>query len=669
MDRDVVESRFSRFARSPFLWLFIGAYALRLVYIIQSRQNPLFGANFVDAYMYDLWANELVAGRWVKGAVSHFLPIYPVFLAFIKSILGDSETAVKLVQSIMSSAAAVLVALIGEKLRDRRTGIIAGVLYASTWMLVLYDSEKYAESFCISFLVLSLYLLVVPRAHWGAVLAAGFAFALSAGARPNLLLLVPFVMLWLLWSFWQERRRRWIMPALFAVGTFLIIGPIAARNYQLTGELMLRKQSAWNFYAAVNPDFGGLHPAPGVEFEKYMRLPIRAGARNETDIEEFWKSESWRIVEEQPVAVAGVFLERFLIFLSATEWSQEFDVDAYRSYSSVLSLPLPGAWLLIPFGLAGMLLWRPRTKEQWLLFLFIVISALSIIPFKGTGRYRLPTLMLMAIPAAAVIALLVEAISRRDLRRLAIASGLILLFGAVSWPDWTDLNNRRIARHEFYIALRLSQLDRRTEAITHYQKSMDEDPTDADSAYRIGQILHEAGQDAKAATWLEEALRREADFPEPHVALGEIALAEGDVAAALQHFKSAVELQPNSSPFREKLGRAAVLAGEKELAMENLDHVIRRTPDPLKLLELATQLEEVGALQEALGWYGSLIEDESQNPEVRAAATLAAGELFEARLQDRERALHFYRMAQERFPGTVGARMSADAEKALAPQP
>ena len=54
------EAPLKALSRSSLVVLFVFALAFRIVYILQSTDNPLFGVPWVDAFVYNAWANDMV---------------------------------------------------------------------------------------------------------------------------------------------------------------------------------------------------------------------------------------------------------------------------------------------------------------------------------------------------------------------------------------------------------------------------------------------------------------------------------------------------------------------------------------------------------------------------------------------------------------------------------
>ena len=86
------------------------AFGFRLIYILQSTDNPLFGISIVDAHVYADWADRMAQGIWLWDYVGNYLPVYPAFLAVQQILFGPSPFVNKIIQSLMGSLSAVMLA-------------------------------------------------------------------------------------------------------------------------------------------------------------------------------------------------------------------------------------------------------------------------------------------------------------------------------------------------------------------------------------------------------------------------------------------------------------------------------------------------------------------------------------------------------------------------------
>ncbi|UCD82062.1 MAG: tetratricopeptide repeat protein, partial [Desulfobacterales bacterium] len=542
-----------------------------------------------------------------------------------QKIFGSYPLVNKILQSIMGAGTAVLLAQVAARVWQRQVGLISGYLIATCWMLVVFESEKFAETFSIFFFSLTLWCLVRRSRRYWAILAAGFTFALSAGVRANLFLVLPCICGWLIW---QHRRQKAVAlktAAIFACGTVLIVGPIVARNYYLTGAPMLRAQATWSLYSGLAPEFKGLHPPAGILFEKYMRLPNQAGAFTELEVEKFWAKKLGDVISSDPGGVAYNLLRRIVIFMNAREWSQEFDVAAYRNYSWFLSLPWTGFWLVGPLGLLGLALCRRPTQDQKLLIMVTITVIVSIIPFKVSDRYRLPAAVLLTVFAALALwyfYLWFKTGNRRALYRwIPICAALCL----ICWPDWQNLAARKSARHDFFIGKHFEEIGRLDDAIRAYQKSMRDFPWDPDSPYRLGRVFARMGLDERALEYLNEALRREPEFPEVFDEIARFHIKAGHLKTAEEKLTASLKLAPANLNAFLSMAEVQRRLGNVRAEIEYLKEAVVKTGRYQPAMLLGTRLTELGNYGEAAKLYDFVMRSRQVDELIRVTAAMMAG--------------------------------------------
>jgi tetratricopeptide (TPR) repeat protein len=607
------------------LCLFIFALALRMIYVIQSTDNPLFGVPVVDAYIYAQWAKKMADGIWLWDHVGNYLPIYPAFLALQQIIFGTSPYITKVVQSIMGAFTAVLLAQVAARAWNRQVGLITGYLLATYWMLVIFGAEKFAETFSIFFQSLTIWLLVLYSQRFWAIFAAGFTFALSAAVRANLFLVLPFILVWLVWRNWKHRMRMLKAAVLFSLGTVLIIGPIVVRNYQLSGSPMLRAQASWSLYSGLSPEFEGLHPPVGILFLKYMHMPNQIGRFTEKEIEQYWYHRLKDVIRENPFGVGLNFFRRLIIFVNAREYSQEFDAYAYRNYSSVLSLPWTGFWLIGPFGLLGLVLTRRLSKNQQLILIYTIIGILSILPFKASDRYRLPSAVLLAIFAALALWYFYKWIKNRNMRALFAGLPVIVLLCLLCWPDWQNIAARKSARHYFFIGKHYENSGRMDDAVRAYEKSMHDFSWDPDSPHRIGRILIGQKQSNQGMKYLQEALRREPEFPDAINAIAYIYLQSGDLDAAEKELSTSLRLAPANTEALMLMANIQRRKGRKDGEIAFLKKAMANTGNHQPQMLLALRFSESGNVKQSIALYDRVMRSRQVAKRIRLLAAMRAG--------------------------------------------
>ena len=110
---------------------------------------------------------------------------------------------------------------------------------------------------------------------------------------------------------------------------------------------------------------------------------------------------------------------------------------------------------------------------------------------------------------------------------------------------------------------------------------------DPESAYMLGVLRHQRGDDGEAETLIRRAIGRDPDVARYHFALGGVQMHRGEQDAARASFETALSLDPNSAEIHGTLGHLSLVSGDHADA-ENRFKIGRRVDedDPLILLGL-----------------------------------------------------------------------------------
>src|SRR4029434_6489975 len=78
---------------SKWPWLlFIFAFALKAVYVLQNNDALFVRVPIMDARYYDGMAQDIARGNLVRGEAFFMGPLYPYFLALVYSVFGRDFT-------------------------------------------------------------------------------------------------------------------------------------------------------------------------------------------------------------------------------------------------------------------------------------------------------------------------------------------------------------------------------------------------------------------------------------------------------------------------------------------------------------------------------------------------------------------------------------------------
>jgi tetratricopeptide (TPR) repeat protein len=518
------------------LLLFFLALLVRGAYAWRIRDLPTQHALVVDARRYDEWARRIVAERaWMPREVFTQPPLYPYFLAAVYAVSGGSRVAVRLLQELAGAATVVLLAVAALRLFGPLAGRVAGLLAALYGPFVFYAPLLLKNTLTLlaeaAFLVLMIPGGDAERPRRRRLLAAGFCLGLAALLQENLLLLPPFVVLFLLL---QTGRGRIGSAVALAAGTALAIAPVTLLNYHTGGELLLTSsQGGMNLYIGNARGASGTFSAfsAGSQHPDQQKADARklaagfasrdAGRPVEPDslspgrVSSILRREAWRQIRQNPAAWARLLLRKSRLCWNAYEIPDAEGYHVYRRVAGAVSWPWIGFGLVAPLGLTGLVLaWRHDRRTRGrpargtvLLAFLIAGSWLSLLPFFVLGRYRLPVVPFLIPCAGFAVACLADLVQRRSSRELAAASaGLAVLFLAVCWPAYSEADMRV---HDSAIWFNLGSAAIRWAEAEHaaFRRGLPASPASA-----VEHLQRAAGLAAEAATDLRQAVAGDPGF-------------------------------------------------------------------------------------------------------------------------------------------------------------
>ena len=236
-------------AARPFGAVFALALAVRLINLALLDGH---GAFFAEQDTFGYWAlgAALVkpGGFWPTwSAMTDRMPLYPLLLAGVQSIVGDAPRAVAVMQAVIDAGTCMLIAALGRMISPA-VGLIAGILAALCITLVIYSTQILTDTLFLFFFTLMLLagakFLLHPSIRLAAL--AGLAGGLALATRPAIALLlapgVPLVFIVVI------IKRRAFMPALAAAVLFTVaaaapIAPVLLRNAVSYGSVSLTSQT------------------------------------------------------------------------------------------------------------------------------------------------------------------------------------------------------------------------------------------------------------------------------------------------------------------------------------------------------------------------------------------------------------------------------------------
>ena len=589
--------------RRPFigpLLLAVSALSLRLLYLAQVADSPLFTHPIVDARTYVHTALSLAQGHWAGDPEPFWQPpLFPYLLGVIFYLFGESYYLPRVLQAVAGTAVCLLVGSLGRRAFSPRIGWVAAAAAALYGPFLYFEGELLPASLAV-FLdgLILLALARAPGAGTRAWLIAGLLLGLSVLMVPSVLLFVPAALLWTYRQAPVPSRGPAMAALLFGVA--LVIAPVTLRN-RLVGEewVLISYNSGINFYIGNNPDYDRTtNIRPGRDWQELTDMPEReAGITGKQAGSQFFFSRSWDYLTSDPAGYAFLQLRKLYLFWRGNEIPRNLDPYFARRHSYLLQGLLWIRGLAFPFGiasplaLAGLFLYlrspRDRTPTGDLLFLFAVAYTISVVLFFVTDRYRLPVVPPLLLFASYTVARLRLLRGRRLAAALVPLGGLTVALnaGAPAHAGHGD------AQEHVYLGQAYGAEEMPARALQQYELALEKEPDHEIALMDMGTVLMRLGNQRRAlATW-ERLLELYPDRSDARFVVADMHFQAGDHALAARHYEHLIEEKPDWSVTQARLAQCLSHAGNLEGAAAAYRRALELDPEALPLYRQLAALE------------------------------------------------------------------------------
>ena len=420
----------------------LGAFALaiRVGALTQMTATPYLQIDTIDAKGYQVWAEQILAGDWLPHRHFYQSPLYAYYLAAVYGLFGRSPWPPRVIQILLGSASAVLVAAIGARLFTRRIGLVAGLILATYGPMVLEDISLGKTALLIfgGLLGFAGYLDGLERRDVRRMAAAGLVFGVTVIGVGQWLLALLGLAAYAAFGAGVPRAAARPLAAAFLGGALVALVPVVGWNSWWGGGPMLTSGDAGlNLYLGNNPLTTGLSGRP-----KGLR-----------DVPEFEESDSRRLAERDaghtltPAGVSrhwsgrafGWALAHPVDFVATTGrkltvlWNSYEIPDSYH-FAFIRAQYMPWLWLgtsftvVGPLALVGLVLAAPHRRARPL---YVVgLGYLAVIAlFYVRSRYRMPAVPFLAVFAAVVVDWAIRVLPREDWRPIGALVAAVAIAG------------------------------------------------------------------------------------------------------------------------------------------------------------------------------------------------------------------------------------------------
>jgi 4-amino-4-deoxy-L-arabinose transferase-like glycosyltransferase len=392
-------------------WLNLGlglVLSLRLIYVF-CIPNAI--AHWRDGLSYDNIARNLISGvgywdttgEWPgeppyadpSAPTARWMPGYPLFIAGVYLIFGESYRTVYVAQAVLGVVIAGLIYLLAKHTLGTRAGVLAVFLYAVDPFSIYLCGRFQTEQLFTLLVTAALYCFLKVREATRVQLQFALLFGLLAGAgaltRNMAGLMFGGLCLEALlgWGEGFGRIRFGTRVFLIAIASVVFLGTLAPwliRNYTLTGQYVL-STGVWQTLSMTNNDNGGTYFTP----EGLAAMPRTSIEQPEIEREAVYRTFVTDWIAKHPWRFAWLYLWRAIVF-----WSPS--VQTLMGAQAVLGLAFNG--ILFLFAAVSIFTHRKYWRKTLPIFTVLLAFTLGYSSVAAITRFRLPLYPLLEILAA-----------------------------------------------------------------------------------------------------------------------------------------------------------------------------------------------------------------------------------------------------------------------------
>jgi tetratricopeptide (TPR) repeat protein len=423
------------------------ALLLRLVYVFQVHTLPLIVPEDLDPGFYFRWAQAIAGGDLLGKDPFVQSPLYAYLLGFWMRLFGQAITPILIAQSIVGAGTVALTYVAGRRFFGEWQARGAALLVALYGPFIYYEGMV-MKTFLSPFLTILLAILL-DRARRrsadtgdapgppapGAWALAGLAFGALTLDRDNFIVLAPvlFLVAVVLGGGFTTRGLKSAIG--FTAGALLLILPVTARNYAVSGEFVLLTTGGGEvFFIGNNADANGMYvppafvrPDPKYEHADFIARASEMAGRTLTPMESswFWFREGMSFIVSEPFAWVGLLGRKLQHFWNWYELPDNLDYGVLQRFSPLLlalngtapprsiptlSIPTGGGVFmpvrlhlfstfgtLAPLGILGAILsWR-RRRDLMPLYVLLLGYMGTVMLFFNFSRFRVPVVPILAL--------------------------------------------------------------------------------------------------------------------------------------------------------------------------------------------------------------------------------------------------------------------------------
>ncbi len=437
------------------------AIIVRLVFYIQSRSyNPYFINLISDAKNYDQWALEIIQNKFISKRIFYQAPLYPYFLATIYRILGHHINYIYLIQHFLGILNIILLYLVAYRCFNKAVARISCILMLMHNSFIFFEGKLLTTTLFITLNLLIIYFLLKSKEkpslkNW---IISGLLLGISCLSRQNNLILIPFVIIWILFSFNNNVRKRILYVLIIIITSMLIISPAIIQNYVIQKDFtLIAHGGGLAFYSGNNKDAYGIPSrieGISTEIEKIPQEELNlieeeTGRKvKHSESSRIWFRKAFSFIINNPFAYIKLLFKKFLIFTNSKGVNHIYSPYVEKKFVPVLKFLFVDFRMIFSLSIIGIFLSLKDSKKEHLLYYPYLIANLSVLLlFYVLTRLRLPMVPVLIIFASYGLYNLMQLYKRHDLGRM-LKYVIVMIFAfIISSTDFVMSEKRNVGEH------------------------------------------------------------------------------------------------------------------------------------------------------------------------------------------------------------------------------
>jgi tetratricopeptide (TPR) repeat protein len=570
------------------LFLFLGAFLVRMAYLVQMTGSPYFGAPFLDELYHVNWALDIAYGKFMRHDAFFRAPLYCYLLGVYFKIFAFNFFFLGIIQHFIGSGAVIVIYLLTRRVFSSKVALIAGIIAACYAPFFFFEGEMLDIFLQFLFypliLLLTLKLLEIPSIRNNILL--GLIIGLSAVARPNILLFLPVIIIFL--SVNWILKRDWSGDVFFRMffliaAVILPILPVTLHNY-IAGKCFvpISTYGGINFYIGNNPASDGYTAktawkvlvfgqyVDSVEEFSKVEAFLKTGKAdmNAADVSKYWFHKSTVWIIKNPGAWFRLMFKKTVLFFSNHEIKNNKNIYFVTRYSSILRFFLS----FLPFALVASLgvmgifssVFKKPDPGSLLLLLFLMVYSFGTILFFVSARYRAPVMTVLIPGAAYMLSIFWDAAGKKKLVFLYTGMAFLIFLILISMKDWYHIIPENFSRDHWSAGNCYMEKGKNDLAEKEYRLSLLLDPDYDDALNNLGEMLFLKKDYQDALVVFNELLDKHPDYVAAYNNLGAVYESLEQFFRAEQCYIAAIRLSPEY--VRARVNLAEVLLKQNKIS-------------------------------------------------------------------------------------------------------